>query len=153
MSFRVDTGGGGREKGDNEMEKLKERKPKEGSAPSAAAPVPAPGDRWVAVGAETLFPADAGIAVRVGEKQIAVYWSSETDEWFATENHCPHAGYAVLARGLIGDAKGEPKVACPMHKRAFSLRSGRCLSDDSLRVQVYDVRVREGHVEVCVPPT
>ena len=107
---------------------------------------------WIDVGPEAGFPLDAGIAVLVGRKQIAVYRSSRMNEWFGTDNHCPHAGYAVLARGLIGDAAGEPKVACPMHKRAFSLRDGRCLGDDSLRVHVYEVRLSEGRVEVRVEP-
>lgn len=34
----------------------------------------------------------------------------------------------------------------PMYKHAFDLRSGRCLDDGSVRVSVYDVRVREGWV-------
>lgn len=107
--------------------------------------------QWHAVGAVALFPADAGIAVRVGSRQIAVYRSAATDEWFASDNHCPHAGYAVLARGLIGDSGGEPKVACPMHKRSFSLRTGHCFGDAALSVRIYQVRVAAGQVEVLVP--
>ncbi len=106
---------------------------------------------WYRVGSERSFPADAGIAVLIKDRQVAVYYSAETDEWFATDNHCPHAGYAVLARGLLGDAKGEPKVACPMHKRAFSLRTGKCLSGDEISVQVFEVRVRDGQVEIRMP--
>ena len=35
----------------------------------------------------------------------------------------------VLARGLIGDQQGVPKVACPLHKKNFSLTDGDCRFD------------------------
>ena len=57
----------------------------------------------------------------------------------------------VLSRGLTGDHEGEPKVACPMHKKTFSLRSGACLSDDGLEVRTFPVRVVAGMVQVGRP--
>ena len=36
----------------------------------------------------------------------------------------------VLSRGMLGDQNGTPKVACPLHKKTFSLESGACLSGE-----------------------
>jgi hypothetical protein len=57
----------------------------------------------------------------------------------------------VLARGMLGDQKGEPKVACPQHKKTFSLKSGECLSGDPLRIRTFPVKVEDGAVFVELP--
>ena len=69
--------------------------------------------------------------VKLGEVQIALFRMQEgTDgeRWYAVQNLCPHDSRQVLSRGLSGDAKGEPKVACPLHKNSFSLRTGEHLA-------------------------
>lgn len=103
---------------------------------------------WHSVGHPTLFPEDAGIAVLVQGKQIAVFRFAEEDRWFATDNHCPHSGDAVLARGLLGDCAGRIKVTCPLHKRSFDLNNGECLSEQDMSVRTYEVRVSAEQVEV-----
>ncbi|MGZ3316758.1 MAG: nitrite reductase (NAD(P)H) small subunit, partial [Isosphaeraceae bacterium] len=50
-----------------------------------------------------------------------------------------------------GDQQGVPKVACPLHKKTFSLESGACLSGDSYRVEVFPVRVEGDDVYVELP--
>jgi nitrite reductase (NADH) small subunit len=57
----------------------------------------------------------------------------------------------VLARGIVGEQAGTPKVACPLHKRSFCLKSGRGLSDPSLAIETYPVRVEDGGVWVMLP--
>ena len=96
---------------------------------------------WVHVGNVGDFPIDGGRAIKYGATQIAVFRFESRDEWYATENTCPHKREAVLSRGIIGDQQGEPKVACPLHKKTFSLQSGKCLSGENYRVQVFPVRV------------
>jgi nitrite reductase (NADH) small subunit len=54
----------------------------------------------------------------------------------------------VLSRGIIGDPGGTAKIACPMHKRTFCLKSGHGLSDDQLAIETYPVRVEDGRVWV-----
>jgi NAD(P)H-dependent nitrite reductase small subunit len=73
-------------------------------------------------------------------------------EWYAVQNRCPHRGDAVLARGIIGDEKGTPKVACPLHKKTFALDDGRCLSGDAGPVETFAVEIRDGWVHVELPP-
>ncbi len=54
----------------------------------------------------------------------------------------------MLSRGIVGDQGGVPKIASPIYKQSFDLRTGQCLDDAGVRVRVYPVRVRAGRVEV-----
>ena len=69
----------------------------------------------------------------------------------ACQNTCPHKREAVLSRGILGDQQDVPKVACPMHKKTFSLESGACLSGEDYRVRVFPVRVEGEDVYVELP--
>ena len=86
-------------------------------------------------------PANGGVCVKFGEQQIALFHFTRTDEWFATQNECPHRQQMALSRGMIGSAGEEPKVACPFHKKTFSLKTGECLSGDECAIKTYDVRL------------
>ena len=83
-------------------------------------------------------------------RQIAVYRFASRGEWHACQNMCPHKREMVLSRGLLGDAKGIPKVACPVHKKSFSLETGKCLSGDDFAVEVYPVKVEGDEVFVQI---
>jgi nitrite reductase/ring-hydroxylating ferredoxin subunit len=53
---------------------------------------------------------------------------------------------------MTGEHDGEPKVACPMHKRTFSLTTGECMSGDAGAIQTFAVRVDEdGRVWLAAP--
>ncbi len=54
----------------------------------------------------------------------------------------------VLSRGIVGDLNGELVVALPVYKQHFSLLTGRCIEDASVRIPVYAARVEEGWVVV-----
>jgi nitrite reductase (NADH) large subunit len=95
-------------------------------------------------------PADGGIAVKYGDAQIAIF--NANGAWYATQNACPHTGEMVLARGIVGDANRTPKVACPLHKRTFDLRSGACLSKDASDIAAFAVRIDGDDVYVELPP-
>jgi nitrite reductase (NADH) small subunit len=49
--------------------------------------------------------------------------------------------------GSTGEEQ-EPKVACPFHKKTFSLKTGACLSGDDYQIQTYPVKVENGMVYV-----
>ena len=80
------------------------------------------------------FPRDGGATIKYGKTQIAVFNFASRGEWYATQNMCPHRREFVLSRGMIGDQDGKPKVACPVHKKTFSLESGKCLSGEDYAV-------------------
>ena len=107
---------------------------------------------WQNLARVELFPADGGASVRYGNSQIAIYNFSRRGEWFATQALCPHRKDNVLARGLLGDQAGEPKVACPLHKKTFSLLSGKGLSDPNYQIRAFPVEVRGDEVWVKLPP-
>ena len=57
----------------------------------------------------------------------------------------------MLGRGLLGSQGDVPKVACPLHKRTFSLETGEGLSDPSMCVRTFPVEVRGDEVWVQLP--
>lgn len=107
--------------------------------------------RWVDVGAVGDFPNDGGAAVKYGRTQLAVFRFASRGEWYATRNMCPHKKQWVLSRGLLGDAAGVPKVACPLHKKTFSLQTGECLSGDEYELQTFRVTTANGRVLLELP--
>ena len=65
---------------------------------------------------------------------------------------CPHRKAFVLSRGMIGDAAGTPKVACPLHKKTFSLQTGESLHDEDYNIRTFPVKVEAGSVHLDLPP-
>ena len=59
----------------------------------------------------------------------------------------------MLSRGIVGDAAGVPKVASPIYKQSFDLRTGECLDDGgATAVATYPVKVDDdGWVLIEVP--
>ncbi|GAA4413270.1 nitrite reductase small subunit NirD [Nibrella viscosa] len=93
-------------------------------------------------------PANGGACVLIEGRQIALFNFARRGEWYATDNECPHRQQMALARGMIGSQGDEPKVACPFHKKTFSLTDGRCLSDEGYQINTYPVEVRVGLVYI-----
>ncbi len=96
------------------------------------------------------IPQDGGACVLIEGQQIAIYNFSRRGEWFAMQNLCPHKQQMALSRGMIGTQAGEPKVACPFHKKTFSLQTGVCLSGDDYTIKTYAVKVEGDTVWVKV---
>jgi nitrite reductase (NADH) small subunit len=100
------------------------------------------GDLEVGRGATALVHGQALAMFRLGE-----------DEVYVLGNHDPFAsprdgGAGMLARGIVGRREDVLFVGSPVHRHAFDLRTGRCLEDPSVRVPTYQVRIREGVVQV-----
>ena len=105
---------------------------------------------WVKVIDVASAPLSAGICFRYEGEQIAVY-NFNKEEWYATQNSCPHQQQMVMSRGLIGDRKGDPKVSCPLHKNSFSLKTGHCLdAEKNWTLKTYAVKVESGEVYIEV---
>lgn len=94
------------------------------------------------------FPENGGACLRYKDMQIAVFNFARRNEWYACQNLCPHKMQMILSRGMIGSKEGEPKVACPFHKRAFSLKTGECLNAEECNISVFPVRIEDGYVLV-----
>ena len=108
--------------------------------------------RWFYACRTEDVPANGGVCVKVGEEQIALFNFTRRGQWYATQNLCPHKRQMALSRGMIGSAGPgcEPKVACPFHKRTFSLLSGENLEGEDYVIRTYPVRVHDGRVYISV---
>ena len=95
-------------------------------------------------------PANGGVCVKYQDKQIALFQFSRRGEWYATQNECPHRKQMALSRGMIGTQMDEPKVACPFHKKTFSLDTGECLSDEECSIKTYPVKVENDKVFIGI---
>ncbi len=97
-------------------------------------------------------PENGGVCVKHNDEQIAVFNFSRRGQWFATQNLCPHKQQMVLSRGMIGSTGDhcEPKVACPFHKKTFSLLTGECLSGEHYQIKTYPIKVDSGRVYIHV---
>jgi nitrite reductase (NADH) small subunit len=96
-------------------------------------------------------PEDGGACALIEDKQIAIFNFNRRGEWYATDNECPHRQQMALSRGMIGSQQGEPKVACPFHKKSFSLKTGACLSGDDFCISTYGIRIVDDFVEILIP--
>ncbi len=105
---------------------------------------------WVKAAGVEAFPENGGAAVLIEGEQIAVFNFTDEERWFATQNQCPHNGEMAISRGLTGDSEGHPKVACPFHKKTFSLEDGQCLTDEGYRLKIYPVKVENGLVFIGI---
>ena len=112
-----------------------------------------PALRWVPVGHADDFPLDGGATVKYGKSQIAVFNFASRGEWYASQNMCPHRKAFVLSRGMIGDAGGTPKVACPMHKKTFSLQTGESMQGEEYSIRTFPVKVESDRVLLELPST
>jgi len=110
--------------------------------------LPTEATTWFKVGRTAQFPAGAGATIKYGQRQIAVFYFARQDKWYACQNLCPHKLEQVLGRGLIGMEGEIPKVACPLHKKTFSLESGENLNGDCPPVAIYPVRIQKDYVYV-----
>jgi len=103
---------------------------------------------WFKAGAVTDFFENGGGCVKYKEKQIAVFNFKRTKQWFACQNVCPHKMEMVLSRGMLGDDKGTPKVACPLHKKTFSLETGENLNGDLDAIATYPIKIEQENVYI-----
>jgi len=107
---------------------------------------------WVMACYADDVPENGGACVKLGNEQIAIFNFTRRTEWFATQNLCPHKQQMVLSRGMIGSTGDDcdPKVACPFHKKTFSLLTGECLTGEDYQIKTYPVKVDDGKVYIGI---
>jgi nitrite reductase (NADH) small subunit len=101
---------------------------------------------WIDVcGIDEIVPDTAVCALLLGRQVAVVYTAGEV---FAVDNYDPFSHAFVISRGIVGDKGGCPMIASPIYKQAFDLRTGQCLDDPTVSLQTWEVRIRNGRVEV-----
>ena len=103
---------------------------------------------WFKVSSTDEFPENGGLCVKYKDLQIALFNFSSRNKWYACQNLCPHKLEMVLSRGMLGDDKDVPKIACPMHKKTFSLESGENLNGDLDAIATYPVKIENNFVYI-----
>jgi len=106
---------------------------------------------WVDVGAVSDFLPNIGTPVLYGDSQLAIFNNEQRGEWYATQNMCPHKQAFVLSQGIVGDKDGTPKVACPLHKKQFSLETGEGIGDEPLNILTFPISIANGRVLTELP--
>ena len=96
-------------------------------------------------------PDNGGVCVKYGQQQIALFHFTRRGQWYASQNECPHRRQMALSRGMIGSMGTEPKIACPFHKKTFSLVDGRCISgEEEYHIRTYPVKLENGFVYIGI---
>ncbi len=99
--------------------------------------------QWVRIGRAADVPELEGRSVRVGDRRIAIFRTPAG--WAAIDHACPHRS-GPLSDGIVTDSC----VTCPLHGQRFSLHTGERQDGDGPGVHTYDVRERDGDLELCV---
>ncbi|UII77770.1 nitrite reductase small subunit NirD [Flagellimonas sp. HMM57] len=101
---------------------------------------------WFKAAPVSKFPKNGGACVKYKDKQIAVFNFTRKDEWYACQNLCPHKMEMVLSRGMVGEDGEHPKVACPLHKNTFSLKTGENLNGVLDAIATYPIKIENNFV-------
>ncbi|HZQ27008.1 MAG TPA: nitrite reductase small subunit NirD [Acidimicrobiales bacterium] len=105
---------------------------------------------WVDVCALDDLALDRGSCALVGPYQVALFRVSPHGHVYALSNFDPFSRAYVLSRGIVGSKGDVPKVASPVYKQSFDLRSGQCLDDGTVGIATFPVRVIGSRVQVGV---
>ena len=106
--------------------------------------------QWEDVCALADIVTGTGVCALLEGRQVAIVRTD--DAVYALDNLDPFSKAYVLSRGIVGDRGGIPKIASPIFKQNFDLRTGQCLDKPEVRVPTYEVRVERGRVLVHREP-
>jgi nitrite reductase (NADH) small subunit len=91
----------------------------------------------IALGPIDQIPVGEGRNFAVNNETIAVF-RTRAGEIYATQARCPHRS-GPLADGLLGATT----IVCPLHDRAFDLKSGDGPSPECLKLKTYPVSLND----------
>lgn len=113
---------------------------------------------WQPLCNRTDLVAFSGVAAWVetaeGPAQVALFYlptdaqssAGRDTELYAIDHHDPFSGANVIARGIVGDIKGQPVVASPIYKQHFRLEDGQCLEDEAVQLRTWKVSFKGDEV-------
>ncbi|MDB9509954.1 nitrite reductase small subunit NirD [Kamptonema animale CS-326] len=104
---------------------------------------------WVDVCPLAAIAPNTGVCALVEGEQVAVFRVGNGAEVYAIANYDPFSKAFVLSRGIVGDRNGVLKVASPIYKQNFSLLTGQCLDDETVKIPTFTVRVVDNMVQVA----
>lgn len=101
---------------------------------------------WVRIALCTNIPLREGRAVRLGEREIAIF--NLGDRFLAIDNRCPHEG-GPLADGILCGSS----VVCPLHSWKIGLKDGTVErpADNQACVETFATRVENDTILLKIP--
>ncbi|MCK0713942.1 nitrite reductase small subunit NirD [Chromohalobacter sarecensis] len=106
---------------------------------------------WQTLCSRADLVASSGVAAWLAsaDTQVALlYLPGQTPEVYAVDNHDPFSNANVIARGIVGDIKGEPVIASPIYKQHFRLADGVCVEDENVRLRTWEVKIEGDDVMI-----
>jgi nitrite reductase/ring-hydroxylating ferredoxin subunit len=103
-------------------------------------------ETWVRVAAAGDVAEGGVMAVRVGEREIALF-HLPGGEYRATDNICSHE-YAQLSDGWLENGE----IECPLHAARFDVRTGKALcAPAETDIATFEVKLEGGDLLVRLP--
>lgn len=91
------------------------------------------------------IPEGTGRAFPIGDRVVAVF--NDSGRYYALDDHCPHMG-ASLAAGYLDNGN----VVCALHEWRFGLSDGTWADYKNVKIDSFEVRVRDNEIQVCRTP-
>jgi nitrite reductase (NADH) small subunit len=104
--------------------------------------------RWVTVCDTGDLKPNAGVCALVEGRQIAIFYLEAEHRVYGIDNYDPIGKANVLARGVVGDIKGQVVVASPLFKQHYNLETGQCLEKESVKVATFPIRIEGTLVQI-----
>ncbi|MBE9010137.1 nitrite reductase small subunit NirD [Pseudanabaenaceae cyanobacterium LEGE 13415] len=102
---------------------------------------------WITVcSLEDIIP-NTGVCALVNDQQVAIFRVGQ-DQLYAIDNYDPFSKAYVLSRGIVGDRNGIPKVASPIYKQNFNLKTGECFDDSAVTIRTFAVQLIDNQVQI-----
>ncbi|MCT1397516.1 nitrite reductase [Paenibacillus sp. LC231] len=102
-------------------------------------------ERFITVGNENDFLSQLGRVVHLGDREIAVFRTSD-HQWFALDNQSPHPKGGPLSEAIVSGHY----IYDPLYDWKIELSTGLVQAPDQGQVRVYPIRAVDGKVEVAV---
>jgi anthranilate 1,2-dioxygenase ferredoxin subunit len=102
------------------------------------------GQAWHSVCSEDEIPEEGKLAVRLGGWSVLILMVE--NGYIAFNDCCTHQA-ALLSPGRV--RRGA--IMCPLHGARFEAVSGRCIGGAYPDLRRFDLRTRDGIIEVAIP--
>jgi len=89
-----------------------------------------------------------GVSALILGRQVAIF--RLLSDYYAISDFDPFSGSYGLSRGSVSNHANVAKVDTPIYKKSFSLVTGECLDDPSVKLTTYPVRVVGDIVEISI---